>query len=157
MICGCALCGRWTRARRYGRSLRGQWLVMSVPYGHWKTNTFIAGLRHDRIDAPCVIDGPITGELFHAYVEQFLAPSLARGAELLYLPPYGPGMNPFEQMFAKLRRRFAKPPSVPSTSSGYRRTAARRLQSKRMRQLPQKLWTCATWAGNTLGLQFHIQ
>ena len=98
-------------ARRYGRSPRGQRLAMSVPYGHWKTTTFVAGLRHDRIDAPCVIDGPMTGELFLAYVEQFLAPTLvpndivvmdnlpahkvkgvaeaiaARGAELRYLPP----------------------------------------------------------------------
>ena len=51
-------------ARRYGRAPRGQRLTMAVPHGHWKTTTFIAGLRHDRIDAPRVIDGPMTGELF---------------------------------------------------------------------------------------------
>lgn len=114
-------------ARRYGWSPRGQRLTMSVPYGHWKTTTFVAGLRHDRIDAPCVIDGPMNGELFLAYVEQFLAPTLspgdivvmdnlpahkvkgiaeaiaARGAELRYLPPYSPDLNPIEQMFAKLK------------------------------------------------------
>lgn len=105
---------------------------MSVPHGHWKTTTFVAGLRHDRIDAPCVIDGPMTGELFRAYVEQFLAPTLApgdivvmdnlpahkvggvagliaaRGAELRYLPPYSPDLNPIEQMFAKLKALLRK-------------------------------------------------
>ena len=105
---------------------------MSVPYGHWKTTTFVAGLRHDRIDAPCVIDGPMTGELFRAWVEQFLAPTLspgdivvmdnlpahkvhgiaeaiaARGAELRYLPPYSPDLNPIEQMFAKLKALLRK-------------------------------------------------
>lgn len=114
-------------ARRYGRAPRGQRLAMSVPYGHWKTTTFVAGLRHDRIDAPCVIDGPMTGELFLAYVEQFLAPTLAagdivvmdnlpahkvkgiaeaikaRGAQLRYLPPYSPDLNPIEMAFAKLK------------------------------------------------------
>ena len=105
---------------------------MSVPYGHWKTTTFVAGLRHDRIDAPCVIDGPMTGELFRAWVEQFLAPTLspgdivvmdnlpahkvhgiaeaiaAQGAELRYLPPYSPDLNPIEQMFAKLKALLRK-------------------------------------------------
>ena len=119
-------------ARRYGRAPRGQRLTMSVPYGHWKTTTFVAGLRHDRIDAPCVIDGPMNGELFLAYVEQFLAPTLmpgdivvmdnlpahkvkgiaeaitARGAELRYLPPYSPDLNPIEQMFAKLKALLRK-------------------------------------------------
>ena len=119
-------------ARRYGRAPRGQRLAMSVPYGHWKTTTFVAGLRHDRIEAPCVIDGPMTGELFLAYVEQFLAPTLshgdivvmdnlpahkvkgvaeainARGAELRYLPPYSPDLNPIEQMFAKLKALLRK-------------------------------------------------
>jgi transposase len=119
-------------ARRYGRAPRGQRLAMSVPFGHWKTTTFVAGLRHDRIDAPCVIDGPMTGTLFLAYVEQFLAPTLApgdivvmdnlpahkvkgvaeaiaaRGAELRYLPPYSPDLNPIEQMFAKLKALLRK-------------------------------------------------
>ena len=119
-------------ARRHGRCLKGQRLIMSVPHGHWKTTTFLAALRHDRIDAPCVIDGPMNGEIFRAYVEQFLAPTLspgdivvmdnlpahkvkgvaeaitARGAELRYLPPYSPDLNPIEQMFAKLKALLRK-------------------------------------------------
>lgn len=119
-------------ARRYGRCLKGERLVAAVPHGHWKTTTFLAALRHDRIDAPCVIDGPMTGELFLAYVEQFLAPTLkpgdivimdnlpahkvagvaaaieVRGAELRYLPPYSPDLNPIEQLFAKLKALLRK-------------------------------------------------
>jgi len=113
--------------RRFGRSLRGQRLVAAVPHGHWKTSTFVAGLRHDRITAPLVIDGAMDGETFLAYVEQFLAPALgggdivvmdnlsshkvtgvrelieARGASVLYLPPYSPDLNPIEKAFAKLK------------------------------------------------------
>ena len=114
-------------ARRHGRARRGQRVVAAVPHGHWKTTTFLAALRHDRITAPCVFDGPINGERFLAYVEQALAPTLqpsdvvimdnlgahkvegvrtaieARGADLLYLPPYSPDLNPIEQVFAKLK------------------------------------------------------
>ena len=114
-------------ARRYGRAPRGQRLVASVPHGHWKTSTFLAALRHDGLTAPCVIDGAINGAAFRAYVEQFLAPTLkrgdlvildnlsshkvagvreaieARGAGLLYLPPYSPDLNPIEQAFAKFK------------------------------------------------------
>jgi len=114
-------------ARRYGRSLRGRRLIARVPYGHWKTSTFLAALRHDRITAPCIIDGAINGETFLAYVEQFLAPTLmpgdivimdnlgshkvagvretieAAGAKLLYLPPYSPDLNPIERVFSKLK------------------------------------------------------
>lgn len=114
-------------ARRFARALRGERAVSSVPYGHWKTSTFLAALRHDRIDAPCVFDGAINGERFRAWVEQFLAPTLApgdivvmdnlsshkvagvreaieaMGAKLLYLPPYSPDLNPIEQVFAKLK------------------------------------------------------
>lgn len=106
---------------------RGKRLKAKVPFGHWKTMTFIAALRHDRIDAPWVIDGPINGELFATYVEQVLAPVLAkgdivildnlgshkgkaaraavraRGAHLIFLPPYSPDLNPIEQVFAKLK------------------------------------------------------
>jgi transposase len=119
-------------ARRYGRCARGKRMVASVPHGHRKSTTFIAGLRHDRIDAPCVIDGAMTGELFVAYIEQFLAPTLkpgdivimdnlpahkvggvaeaikARGATVRYLPPYSPDLNPIEQMFAKLKALLRK-------------------------------------------------
>jgi transposase len=118
--------------RRYGRALRGQRLVASVPHGHWKTSTFLAALRQDRITAPCIIDGAINGETFRAYVEQFLAPTLApgdivimdnlgshkvagvrqaieaTGATLCYLPPYSPDLNPIEQFFAKLKALLRK-------------------------------------------------
>jgi transposase len=114
-------------ARRHGRVRRGQRLVAAVPHGHWKTTTFLAALRHDRITAPCVFDGAINGRRFCAWVEQALAPTLgpgdlvimdnlgahkvqgvrtaieACGARLLYLPPYSPDLNPIEQVFAKLK------------------------------------------------------
>ncbi len=113
--------------RRYGWGARGERLVDAAPYGHWRTTTFVAGLRHDGIIAPCVLDGPMTGRAFRAYVEQFLAPALSpgdvvvmdnlaahkvagireaiadAGASILYLPPYSPDLNPIEQMFAKLK------------------------------------------------------
>jgi transposase len=118
--------------RRYGRSPRGQRLVAAVPHGHWKTTTFVAGLRHDGLTAPFVIDGPINGDWFMAYVEQVLAPTLspgdivimdnlashkvagvrdaieATGATLLYLPPYSPDLNPIEQAFAKMKALLRK-------------------------------------------------
>ena len=114
-------------ARRYGRDPRGQRVIGHVPHGHWMTSTFLAGLRHDGIAAPCLFDGAINGELFLAYIEQQLSPTLtpgdvvimdnlrshkvagvrqaieARGASLLYLPPYSPDLNPIEQAFAKLK------------------------------------------------------
>ena len=65
--------------RTDGRARRGERLHAKVPFGHWRTLTFLAALRHDRIDAPCVLDGPINGQLFLAYVEQFLVPTLAPG------------------------------------------------------------------------------
>ena len=106
---------------------KGQRLPARVPHGHWQTLTFIGALRHDRVDAPYVIDGPINGTLFTAYVEQILAPTLkpgdvvildnlgshkgkaaraavrARGAHLIFLPPYSPDLNPIEQLFAKVK------------------------------------------------------
>jgi transposase len=118
--------------RRYGRSPRGERLVGAVPYGHWKTTTFVAGPRCDELTAPFVIDGPINGEWFRAYVEKVLAPTLrpgdivildnlgahkvagvraaveARGARLLDLPPYSPDLNPIEQLFAKLKALLRK-------------------------------------------------
>jgi transposase len=110
-----------------GRSRRGERLLGRAPFGHWKTSTFLAGLRHDRIVAPLVLNGAINGRSFRAYVEQFLAPTLdvgdvviadnlgshkvagvreaieARGATLLFLPAYSPDLNPIEQVFAKLK------------------------------------------------------
>ena len=120
----------WTKTnmvRLYGWAPVGHRLVDAVPHGHWKTSTFIAGLRQDGLVAPCVFNGAINGELFLAYVEQVLAPTLTRGdivvmdnlgshkvagvrkaieaagARLLYLPPYSPDLNPIEQAFAKLK------------------------------------------------------
>jgi transposase len=119
-------------ARRYGRSPCGERLVAAVPHGHWRTTTFIAGLRQAGIIAPLVLDGPMTGITFRAYVEQFLAPALApgdvvvldnlaahkvdgvrqaiaaAGASILYLPPYSPDLNPIEQLFAKLKALLCK-------------------------------------------------
>ena len=118
--------------RTHGRAPRGQRLHAKVPYGHWKTMTFIAALRHDRIDAPCVLDGPVNGARFLAYVERFLLPTLkpgdivvmdnlgshrrravrqairSVGAKLWFLPPYSPDLNPIEQVFAKLKTLLRK-------------------------------------------------
>lgn len=110
-----------------GWAPKGQRLIGRAPHGHWRTMTFIAALRHDRIDAPFVLDGPVNGEAFRAYVEQVLVPTLAPGdivvmdnlgshkgqavrsairaarAHLLFLPAYSPDLNPIEQVFAKLK------------------------------------------------------
>ena len=119
-----------TRLR--GWSPRGRKLLAKAPQGHWRTLTFLAALRHDRIDAPCVIDGPINGESFLSYVEQILVKVLrpgdiviidnlgshkgkavrrairAAGAKLFFLPPYSPDLNPIEQVFAKLKTLLRK-------------------------------------------------
>ena len=113
--------------RLYGRAPRGERLVHKVLYGNWKTTTFIAALRHDRVTAPFVLEGAMNGETFRAYVEQILAPTLKsgdivfmdnvpvhkvagvqeaierRGTILVYLPAYSPDFNPIEQIFAKLK------------------------------------------------------
>ena len=114
-----------TRPR--GRALCGERLVASVPYGHWKTTTFLAALRTCGLTAPLVVDGAINGEIFLAYVRQQLVPTLttgdvvimdnlsshkrvgvreaieAVGARLLFLPPYSPDLNPIENAFAKFK------------------------------------------------------
>jgi transposase len=119
-----------TRTRGWWR--RGEPLLAKVPHGHWQTMTFLAALRHDRITAPLVMDGPINGESFKAYVEQILVPTLtpgdivvmdnlgshkgrdirrairAAGARLMFLPPYSPDLNPIEQVFAKLKTLLRK-------------------------------------------------
>lgn len=115
-----------------GWGARGVRLTAKVPHGHWKTLTFVAALRSDRIDAPCVFDGPINGASFAAYVEQILVPTLkpgdivvldnlgshkgkparaairAAGAKMIFLPPYSPDLNPIEQVFAKLKHLMRK-------------------------------------------------
>ena len=119
-------------ARTHGRCPRGERLRAKVPHGHWKTTTFLAGLRVGALTAPCVVDGPMDGDTFLAYVEQMLAPTLkpgdivvmdnlaahkvdgvreaieAMGAQLRYLPPYSPDFNPIEQAFAKLKTLLRK-------------------------------------------------
>lgn len=127
--------------RTHGRSRRGKRLYAKAPFGKWRTLTFLAALRHDRIDAPCVLDGPVNGQIFTAYVEQFLVPTLSAGdivimdnlgshkgqavrqairsvgARLLFLPPYSPDLNPIEQVFSKLKTllRKAEERSVEAT------------------------------------------
>jgi transposase len=116
--------------RGWGR--RGARLPIKVPYGHWNTMTFIAALRHDRIDAPWLLDAPMNGALFRTYVEKVLAPTLrpndiviadnlsshtgaavrrairALGARLFLLPKYSPDLNPIEQVFAKFKHLLRK-------------------------------------------------
>ena len=118
--------------RRHGWAQRGRRLTAKVPHGHWKTATFVAALRHDRIEAPCLLDGPINGPRFLTYVERFLVPTLKPGdivvidnlgshrgkavrkvirkaaARLFFLPKYSPDLNPIEQMFAKLKALLRK-------------------------------------------------
>ena len=119
-------------ARLYGRAPRGQRLRVGIPHGHWKTTTFVAGLRLSGMVAPLVLDGPINGRTFQAYIEQVLVPQLragetvimdnlgshkgpavrtaieAAGAHLLYLPPYSPDFNPIENAFSKLKALLRK-------------------------------------------------
>jgi transposase len=118
--------------RRYGRCRRGERLVAKVPHGRWRTLTFLAALRADRITAPWVLDGPINGECFRTYIERVLLPTLtpgdiviidnlgshkgaavrrtlrAVGVKLFFLPPYSPDLNPIEQVFAKLKTLLRK-------------------------------------------------
>jgi transposase len=114
--------------RTYGRSQRGTRLTERVPAGRWETTTFVGALRADGFVAPLTVDGPINGSLFRAWIEQHLAPTLstgdvvimdnlsshkvagvreaieAAGAELRYLPPYSPDLNPIELAFSKLKK-----------------------------------------------------
>jgi transposase len=116
---------KMTRLR--GRSLKGKRLHAKAPFGHWKTQTFIAGLRQDGITAPFVVDAPMNRRIFDVWIETQLAPTLergdivildnlpahksqraeaaikARGAWLLFLPAYSPDLNPIEMAFAKLK------------------------------------------------------
>lgn len=113
--------------RRCGRAPRGERCIAAIPHGHWMTTTFIAGLRQGKITAPRLLEGPMDGEHFLAYVEQILVPELtpgdtvimdnlpahkvtgvrdaieASGALLLYLPPYSPDFNPIEMGFSKFK------------------------------------------------------
>ena len=118
--------------RRYGWGLKSARVLGQVPHGHWKTTTFVAALRCTGLIAPMVLDGPMDGECFLTYVQQFLAPSLKPGdivvmdnlpchkqdavvdairqvsADVLYLPPYSPDLNPIEKAFAKFKALLRK-------------------------------------------------
>ncbi len=119
-------------ARLRGRAPKGERLRAGIPKGHWKTTTFVAGLRLTGMVAPFVLDGPMNRSVFLAYVSQVLVPELkpgdvvildnlpahkgprvreaieAAGASLLYLPPYSPDFNPIENAFAKLKALLRK-------------------------------------------------
>jgi transposase len=119
-------------ARKNGRAVKGERLRAGIPRGHWKTTTFVADLRLTGMTAPMVLDGPINGQWFQAYVDQVLIPTLspgdivvmdnlgshkgagvrkaieAVGATLLYLPPYSPDFNPIENAFSKLKALLRK-------------------------------------------------
>ena len=127
--------------RKHGRYAKGERLIAKAPFGKWRTLTFLAALRSDRLTAPCVIDGPINGRSFLAYVEQLLVPALkpgdivimdnlgshkgyavrkairSVGAKLFFLPAYSPDLNPIEQVFSKLKTLLRKsdPRSVEQT------------------------------------------
>nr|WP_246459853.1 IS630 family transposase [Puniceicoccus vermicola] len=118
--------------RLYRRAPRSERCLDRRPHGYWHTNTFIAALRHDRLDAPWLLDGPMNGQAFLVYVSQILAPTLRTGdlvicdnlsshkvsgvaqaleqvgASLLYLPPYSPDLNPIEMAFSKLKALIRK-------------------------------------------------
>ncbi|MFI3905139.1 IS630 family transposase [Ochrobactrum sp. S1502_03] len=125
----------WTAtnmARTHGRCRKGERLRMGFPHGHRKTTTLVAGLRSTGMVAPLVIDGPINGEWFEAYIAQVLVPTLkpgdvvildnlsshkrpaaremieAAGARMLFLPPYSPDFNPIEKAFSKLKALLRK-------------------------------------------------
>ncbi len=115
-----------------GWAPRGERLQGKAPAGRWKTMTFLAALRHDRVDAPWLIEGPIDGQSFLLYVEKVLVPTLkpgdiviidnlgshkgkavrqairAAGAKLFFLPKYSPDLNPIEKFFAKLKHWLRK-------------------------------------------------
>jgi putative transposase len=125
----------WTKtnmAPLRGWAPRGHRLTAKVPHGHWKTTTFLAALRYDRIAAPWLLEGPIDGESFRTYVERVLVPTLregdivimdnlgshkgkavralirSAGAKLFFLPKYSPDLNPIEQIFAKIKHFLRK-------------------------------------------------
>lgn len=125
-------CTNTAMVRQRGRAARGERLIGYAPHGHWKTITFVAGLRNRGMTAPFVLEGAMNGPMFLAYVRQCLGPTLERGdivvmdnlpvhkvagveeaieaagATLLYLPPYSPDLNPIELAFSKLKAHLRK-------------------------------------------------
>ena len=145
-----------TRLR--GWAPKGERLVDKIPHGRWKTATFLAALRNDRIDAPCLFDGPINGERFRAYVEQFLTPTLKPGdvvildnlgshkgkavrqaprrrTRLVFLPKYSPDLNPIQRAFAKFKPCCKRPKREHTTLSRMQGRHSRSISARRMRRL----------------------
>ena len=152
--------------RLYGRAPRGRRLLAKAPFGHWKTTTFVAALRNRGLGAPMVLDGPMTGQAFLAYVEQVLIPTLKpgdivvmdnlpahkiaavreaiakAGAQFFLLPPYSPDMNPIEMAFAKLKTAAPSPGTNPRWPVATHRHLARPVHPRGMRQLfpSRRIW-----------------
>ena len=138
-------------ARLRGWAPKGERCHGAIPHGHWKTITFVGGLTLEGFLAPMLLDGPMDGVCFLAWVEQMLAPTLrpgdlvvmdnlpahkvagvrpvieAGGARLLYLPPYSPDLNPIENAFAKLKAHVRK--AAARTFATLEAAAANALQS----------------------------
>jgi len=138
-------------SRLYGRALRSTRCYSAVPFGHWHTATLIAALRQERISAPLLVDGPMNGDIFLAYIEQVLCAELQSGdivicdnlsshkvtgvreaiercgAQLLYLPAYSPDLNPIEMAFAKLKASLRQ--AAQRTFAGIQAATAQALDS----------------------------
>jgi transposase len=160
-----------TITRLYGRAPQGERLVQKVLHGNWKTLTFIAALRHNRVTAPFVCEGAMNGETFKAYVEQFLAPTLkrgdivfmdnvsvhkvdgveqaieARGAILFYLPAYSPDLNPIEQLFAKLKAMLRKIAAYSLKNSAFTIDSLCKAIASCLREISRS--ECAAFLGNS--------
>jgi transposase len=159
----------WTRtnmAPLRGWARRGSHLIGKIPDGRWRTMTFLAALRHDRITAPWLLEGPIDGESFATYVEKALLPTLrpgdiviidnlgshrgkivralirSAGAKLFLLPKYSPDLNPIEQVSAKQASAAQGRRANGRNRLRRHRRASRRIHQQRMRQLLQKLRIC---------------
>ena len=159
----------WTKTnmtRRYGWAPRGRRLIDKVPHGHWKTQTFLAALRCDRVEAPCLFDGPINGERFRAYVEQFLVPALkpddivvadnlgshkgkavrqaikSAGARLIFFPNTRPTSIRSSRYSPSSKASCEKPPRAPSTPSPTPSPTRSPSSTHRMRQISRQLRLC---------------
>ena len=153
----------WTKtnmAPLRGCGKRAHRVLAKARFGHWNTMTFLAALRHDRIDAPWVFDGPVNADIFRVFAEQVLVPTLhpcdivilddlgghkapairAGGARLWFLPPYSPDLNPIEQVFAKLK------PLLRKAAERSKQTLWRRLGDLRALFTPQE---CASYLINS--------
>jgi transposase len=159
--------------RLYGRASRGERVKGPALFGHWKTMTFVAALRLDGITAPWLLDGAIDGDAFRTYVEGILVPALRPGdnvvldnlpahkitalrealaraaAQVFYLPPYSPDMNPIELAFARLKALLRQDPARSIAALSQRRSPARRLHPGVRQLLSPRRLSFATPAINT--------